>query len=878
MTGAEIRRGFIEYFVSKGHTSVKSAPLVPANDATLLFTNAGMVQFKDVFTGQEKRSYSRAASSQKCLRVSGKHNDLETVGRTALHHTFFEMLGNFSFGDYFKREAIEYAWEFVTVRMGLPPEKLWITVFREDDEAAAMWEKNIGLPAGRIMRLGEKDNFWSMGDTGPCGPCSEIHIDRGAHYACPNPNCGPDCDCDRFLEIWNLVFMQFNRDASGKMTPLPNPSIDTGMGLERLASVVQGVETNFDTDLILPVIRNMERLTGSVYGNDPETDVSFRVIGDHIRALAFLIADGVTPSNMGRGYVLRRVLRRALRHGRMLGVTEPFAHRLVDTVAAVMKDTYPEVTEALPVIRGVTLAEERGFSATLENGMKLIGEMIEQAKAKGESVISGAEAFRLYDTYGFPLDLANDIASDAGMRLDMEGYNTHMEQQRQEARKSWKGGAKQVAAVYTQGAPTRFTGYDEEATDTNIAAIIVNGAPVTEAGEGTEAEIMLEATPCYAESGGQVGDTGRIASDRMTARILDVTKPDGERWVHKVKITGGTARVGDKVRAGADHARRAAIRRNHSATHLLHAALRETLGLHVKQAGSLVAPDRLRFDYTHFAAPDSADLEKIERIVNEKIMANLAVATQVRGMDEAVQSGAMALFGEKYGDKVRVVSMGDFSMELCGGTHARATGDIGLFLIVSEGGVAAGVRRIEAVTGEGALEAVMARRGELLAVAEALKSPPVELPEKTRKLAERARDLEKEIKKLKEKLAGGGASGAVEPRARGKVGEITVLAYDLGEEDAEYVRTFVDNARNREKSTVIVAGSRAEGKAVLAAGVTKDITNAIKAGAVIKETAAMVGGGGGGRPDFAQAGGKDPGKLGEALDAVVSIVEKLAKG
>ncbi|MBI4666752.1 MAG: alanine--tRNA ligase [Nitrospinae bacterium] len=880
MTGAEARKKFVEYFVSKGHMAVRSAPLVPANDPTLLFTNAGMVQFKDVFLGYDKRSYKRAVSAQKCLRVSGKHNDLETVGRTARHHTFFEMLGNFSFGDYFKEGAIEFAWDFMTNVARLPKDRLYITVYKDDDEAARIWETKMGIPADKIHRFGEKDNFWSMGDTGPCGPCSEIHYDRGEEYRCSNPNCGIDCECDRFLELWNLVFMQYNRDTEGKLTPLPNPSIDTGMGLERLVSVIQGKHTNFDTDLILPAIRHMERFTDFKYGENPASDVSFRVIGDHVRSVVFLIGDDIHPSNEGRGYVLRRILRRALRHGRMLNVKEPFLHRLTDTVIEVMKEAYPDIANYSKVIKQVTLAEERGFGATLEFGMNLIGEFVDKAKSSG-GVIPGNDAFRLYDTYGFPMDLATEIAHDAGVSIDMAGFNEQMNAQREKARASWKGAAGESAmgAMYKQVAgkipATVFMGYDNPIAKTRIAAILKGGAMVETAAKGDEVEIFLLATPFYAESGGQSADTGAIYHDAFRAEVYDISKPDGTHWVHKARVESGAVKVGETVTARIDVPRREDIRKNHTATHLLHAALRDTLGSHVKQAGSLVAADRLRFDYTHFTAPGADELMAIERLVNEKVMENLNVQTEVKGLEAATASGAMALFGEKYGDKVRVVAMGDFSKELCGGTHTKATGDIGLFKIVSEGGVAAGIRRIEAVTGFGALEYVKNLSEELSAVGAAFKSPPVELAEKARRSLERIKELEKETRKLKEKLfSGKGAQDAEVKEAAG----IKYLAEELPEADEEALRSFVDNSKNRLGSGVVVAASALAGKALIAVGVTKDLSGVFHAGKIVKEVAGIVGGGGGGRPDFAQAGGKNPEKLGEAMGAVKTILEKFAAG
>jgi len=888
MTGTEVRQRFLDFFSTKGHTQVPSSPLVPENDATLLFVNAGMVPFKEVFTGRAKRPYKRAVSAQKCLRVSGKHNDLETVGRTARHHTFFEMLGNFSFGDYFKKEAIEYAWEFLTVDMGIPAEKLHATVFTDDNEAAKIWEEVIGLPEDRISKLGEKHNFWSMGATGPCGPCSEIHYDRGEECKCDNPDCGVDCECDRYLELWNLVFMQYDRDETGKMTPLPHPSIDTGMGLERLVSVIQDKETNFDTDLILPVIRHMERIADTEYGADPEADVSFRVIGDHVRAMAFLIADGVFPSNEKQGYILRKIIRRALWHGSKLGVVKPFAHRLVDTVVTIMKESYSELLESKQDIRDATLGEEKSFSATLENAINRQSEIIENNKTKGINIISGEDAFKLSDTYGLPIELAVEKAKEAGMTIDMAGFNEQMTKQQEKARKSWKGitGEGHITfptfKTYGEGHQgTKFTGYDSDTAETTVIGIINNGEEVSSVETGEEAELVLAQTPFYAESGGQVSDTGVISgtASSFLASVLSVSKPDGAHWFHKVKVTTGTISKGDKVTATVDTQRRNHIRRNHSATHLLHTALRQTLGGHIKQAGSLVDSDHLRFDYRHFKAPGANDIERIESLVNSKIMENSIITTVETGFEEAVKGGATALFGEKYGDKVRVVTMGDFSTELCGGLHAGATGDIGLFKIVSEGGVSAGVRRIEAVTGENALDFVKKQGDELKTISGLMKAPVGELSDKVRKQIERLKELEKENRKLKEKLMSGQAAVSDGLALEESISGMTVRVRELEDADGESLRAFVDNNKNQIKTNgVIVAGSRQGDKALIAAGVTDDLTKKIQAGKIIKQVAVIVGGGGGGRPDFAQAGGKHPGKLKEALEAVPSIIEKLLNG
>ncbi len=879
MTGAEVRRAFLDYFAARGHTEVRSAPLVPGNDPTLLFTNAGMVPFKDVFLGADKRPYNRATTSQKCLRVSGKHNDLETVGRTARHHTFFEMLGNFSFGDYFKRDAITFAWEFITDVMAIPKERLYATVYLDDDEAARLWAEITGLPPERIQRFGEKDNFWSMGETGPCGPCAELHYDRGPEHACDNPDCGIDCECDRWLEIWNLVFMQYDRDAAGTLNPLPRPSVDTGMGLERLVSILQGKETNFETDLLYPVIEAMVAIAKKPYLADADATVSYRVIADHVRAASFLIADNVMPGADGRGYVLRRILRRALRHGRMLGVKGPFAHTLTGTVVDMMGEAYPELNEYRRIIHDVVLAEEQSFGATLDHGMKLIAEMIADAEKNG-GVIPGEEAFRLYDTFGFPMDLATEIALDGGVTIDMAGFETAMASQREKARKSWKGGGDTtVSPVYGQAAgdtgPTPFLGYETTVADATVVGLVIDGKIVDGATAGTAAEVLLDQTPFYAESGGQVADGGFIENEACRMRVTDVRKPDGRHIFHTVVVETGSVKKGALVTARVDEVRRNATRRNHSATHLLHAALRETLGSHVKQAGSQVGPEKLRFDYSHFTSPSAEELAIIERSVNEQILANAAVDTAEQSVDEAVAAGATALFGEKYGEKVRVVRMGEYSMELCGGTHAKATGDIGLFRIVTESALSAGVRRIEGVTGVGAYDHTLSQERELKRAADALKAPPLEVTDRVKKLADRLKEIERENRTLKEKMVAGESSADL--RSETIEGVTVVYPAPLDGADGGSLRSFIDNQKNNIKSGVIVAGATADDKALLAVGVTDDLTARIKAGDLVRELAAMVGGKGGGRPDFAQAGGKEPGKLAEALDAVPNLVLKLLK-
>ncbi|HBA26118.1 MAG TPA: alanine--tRNA ligase, partial [Nitrospinae bacterium] len=740
MTGHEIRKKFLDYFKERGHTIVKSSSLIPSADPTLLFTNAGMVQFKDVFLGGEKRDYKRAVSSQKCVRAGGKHNDLEVVGRTARHHTFFEMLGNFSFGDYFKERAIEYGWEFMTEVVKLPKEKLWITVYKDDDEAFKIWNEKIGIPANKIVRLGEKDNFWSMGDTGPCGPCSEIHIDQGEGIGCGRPECNVECDCDRFMEVWNLVFMQYNRDANGKLTPLPNPSIDTGMGLERLSAVAQKVKSNYDSDLLRPIITYTEGLFEKEYGKDSNMDISFRVIADHSRSMTFLIGDGVMPSNEGRGYVLRRIIRRASRHGRMLGKSEPFLFKTSDVVIDLMKDTYPELLDRREYISKVISTEEERFSNTLDFGMKMLNDMVESLKAKRERLIAGEDAFKLYDTYGFPLDLTEDIAKDSGLAVDSAGFNRAMEVQKERARASWKGsGEEGIKSIYRDIAhkikgtqslskPQRdmFIGYDTLESEGTVLLLIKGNDMVKSASEGEQVEIVFDKTPFYGESGGQVGDTGKIWNDDVHIDVTDTKKPLQNLIIHNCIVKKGNIKVGDVITISVSNEKRRATALNHSATHLLHTALRDVLGDHVKQAGSLVAPDRLRFDYTHFSAPNIKELHRVEEIVNQKIRENYPVETSVTGLEEAIKKGATALFGEKYGEEVRIVKMGDYSMELCGGTHVRATGDIGLFKIVHEGSVASGIRRIEALTGEGAYKYVRQEEDSLLEIREVLKSPPQE--------------------------------------------------------------------------------------------------------------------------------------------------------
>ncbi len=881
MKGNEIRRKFLEFFEGQGHRIVRSSSLVPMNDPTLLFTNAGMVQFKDVFTGLEKRDYARAVSSQKCLRVSGKHNDLENVGRTARHHTFFEMLGNFSFGQYFKEKAIEFGWEFLVHRVGLDGDRMWITVFREDDEAAELWQRLVGVAPDRIVRMDEKDNFWAMGDTGPCGPCSELIYDQGDHIVGAPPGSGsPDEDGDRYLELWNLVFMQFNREASGKTEPLPKPSVDTGMGLERLAAVVQKEDSNYHTDLLMPLIRSVEERCGKDYaGGDARDDVSFRVIADHVRAVAFLVADGVLPSNEGRGYVLRRVARRALRHGRMLGIHEPFLHQTVGVVADAMGGAFPELGESLSYVSRVTLAEEERFANTLAQGQPRMDALAEEVKASGEGRIPGEEVFTLLDTYGYPWDLAVETAAFHDLEIDRSAFDEAMEQQRARARAHWKGSGEAAVEeiwhrVREEAGATAFTGYDAEAGEACVRAIVAEGVLVDEVGAGSEAQVVLDETPFYAEAGGQEGDRGGFSWEGGAAVVLDTQKPLPDVYVHSVRVEEGTLAGGRKLTARIDAGRRALLRRNHSATHLLQYALRQVLGDHVKQAGSHLSPERLRFDYTHFAAMTARERERVEDVVNERIRENAAVETRLMPIDEALAEGATALFGERYGEDVRVVSVGDFSMELCGGTHARAAGEVGLFRILHEGSVAAGVRRIEALTGEGALAQARREQHALAEIGELTRAAPLEEAERVRRLLERVRTLERELKSSREKQSRD-EMGDLASEAR-EVSGVRLIAARRDGLRAGELRGIVDAAKGRLKSGVAVVAAVTDGKVAIAAGVTKDLTSRVHAGELVREVAALVGGKGGGRPDFAQAGGKDVDKVDDALAAVPSLVEKMA--
>ncbi len=872
-TTTEIRSDFLEFFRGKGHTIVPSAPLVPANDPTLLFTNSGMVQFKNVFLGSEKPGYVRAADVQRCLRAGGKHNDLDQVGYTARHHTFFEMLGNWSFGDYFKEDAIAWAWELLTKVWGLPAERLTVTVYHTDDEAYGIWNQKIGVPAERIVRIGDNkgapyasDNFWQMADTGPCGPCTEIFYDHGAHIAGGPPG-SPDEDGDRYIEIWNLVFMQFDRQPDGTLMPLPAPCVDTGMGLERLAAVLQGVHGNYEIDLFRHLIAKAAQFTGTEdLGNK-----SLRVIADHIRACAFLIVDGVLPSNEGRGYVLRRIIRRALRHGWMLGQKGPFFHKMVAPLVEVMGDAYPELTAKRDFVEKALLAEEERFAETLDSGMRIFDDVA----ARSQGVIPGIDAFRLYDTYGFPVDLTADIARERGLTVDMDGFDAAMEQQRETARAAGKFGnaTTMPAELAAQLAPTQFLGYDQLAADgLEIVALLKDGRPVDRIEAGDEAAVILDRTPFYAESGGQVGDTGDLEAGAARFAVADTLKFAGQFHGHVGRLAAGTLQRGDRVRATVDSVRRAATVLNHSATHLLHAALREVLGDHVTQKGSLVAPDRLRFDFSHFAPMSAGELAEIERRVNAQVRNNHAAEVHHMGMQEALDFGAMALFGEKYGDQVRVLRMGEASTELCGGTHVSRTGDIGLFKIVSEGGVSAGVRRIEALTGQGALDFIAEEERRLDEAADLLGGNAADVADKLRGLLDRQKKLERELESLKAKAASGATADLASSAAQ--VNGVRVIATRLEGFDAKALREAVDRLKQQLGDAVIVLAGASDGKAALVAGVNGSAAGKVKAGELLAHVASQINGKGGGRPDMAQGGGDDGPALSKALADVASWVEQ----
>jgi len=874
-TSSEIRKTFLKYFEERQHTVVDSSSLVPFNDPTLLFTNAGMNQFKDVFLGIDKRPYTRATTSQKCVRAGGKHNDLDTVGRTPRHHTFFEMLGNFSFGDYFKEDAIRFAWEFLTEVAKLPADQLWATIYQDDDDAYNLWLDMIGVPAQRIVRLGEKDNFWSMGDTGPCGPCSEILYDRGESYSCGHPQCGIGvCDCDRWLEIWNLVFMQFNRNEAGEMLPLPRPSIDTGMGLERLTSILQKVDSNFETDLFIPIIKNIEILTDRKY-NSGEAGFPFRVIADHSRACTFLIADGVLPSNDGRGYVLRRILRRAVRFGQFLGLEEPFLYKNVSVVSNLMQDAYPELVEKESFVQEVIKLEEERFFVTLKEGVKKVEEIIQSANAADRHVITGAEAFTLYDTYGFPLDLTEDMAEENRFTVDTDGFHRMMEEQRHRARQAQKSdiafeGEQMLAQVLADVPPTGFTGYDRYEDESVVVAIIKDNLREGFAAD-TEVIVITSSTPFYAESGGQVADTGLICGATGTVRVVDVQKVSG--WILHRGLLSGSLRSGDLVRLELDAELRLDTSRNHTATHLLHKALRLVLGDHAQQKGSLVEPAKLRFDFSQLSALTPEQVDEIEEIVNQAILDSRPVRTTVTDINHAREMGATALFGEKYGDEVRVVEVNDFSMELCGGAHVRNTGEIGLFKIVGEGSIGSGLRRIEALTGKGARGYFKEIEREAKEAASFLKTTPSDISKRIEALNRTMKEKDKEIMQLKTRLSKAASENITDRVVNMKGAQ--VLITEVQSTDANSLRESADRLRDKLGSAVVLLGAVIDGRVALVCFVSKDlIQRGINAGQLVGVAARITGGGGGGRADMAQAGGKDVDQLSNGLAAAQEMVQK----
>lgn len=863
MTGNDIRRQFLEYFKQHGHHIARSSSLIPSDDPTLLFTNAGMVQFKRVFLGEEKRNWQTAATSQKCVRAGGKHNDLENVGYTARHHTFFEMLGNFSFGDYFKERAIEYSWDLLVNRYKLPEDKLWVSVYLDDDDAYNIWRKNIGVPENRIVRLGEEDNFWSMGDTGPCGPCSEILLDRGADFGCKKPECKVGCECDRYLEIWNLVFMQFNRDSLGNLTPLPKPSIDTGMGLERIVSVIQNTPTNYETDLIMPIIKKIEALSEKQYGDSPKADICMKVIADHVRASVFLIGDGALPSNEMRGYVLRRIMRRAIRYGRGIGLKGTFLHEIAKIVFDIMKPAYPELFDASAFITNVIKNEEIRFSETLDNGLRLLNDTLLNMKAKGQKTVQGSVIFKLYDTYGFPVDIVKDVTRENDMLLDMEGFDKSMEKQRTQS-KSVKTFSK-ISDAYknlsSKGIKSKFVGYDKDLCDSKVLVMIEN--------DDFTVELVTEATPFYSESGGQIGDVGRITGRNFDMEVLDTIKDPTGIVIHQGKIISGTIKKGEMVSLAININKRRAMECSHTTAHILHSVLREILGDHVKQAGSLVSPDRLRFDFNHFSQIDAKTLDEIEILVNKKICENIAVQTEEMDADKAFKSGATALFEEKYGDRVRVVSLGSFSKELCGGTHTSRTGNIGLFKITAESSAAAGIRRIVAFTGMSALKYVQKMSAIAHNTANLIKEKPESVIKRIEKILSDYKSLEKKIAHLQASITAKSALTNLDIKF---INGVNVIVKKVSVDKPSSLRELADKLKNKIKSGVVVLGSVVGSKALLITLVTKDLTDRFNAGDIVKQTASIVGGGGGGRADMAQAGGTMPDKLDEALKKVYELV------
>lgn len=876
LSSDQIRQRFIDYFVRHGHEHVASGSLVPPEDPTLLFTNAGMNQFKGVFLGETSRENPRAVTSQKCMRVSGKHNDLETVGPSLYHHTFFEMLGNFSFGDYFKQDAIRFAWELFTEGFGLEKERLWATVYLDDDEAAELWVQETDLPAGRVLRLGAEDNYWSMGDTGPCGPCSELHYD---YEWDGSPIENPDMDSDRFVELWNLVFMQFNQSAGGEKTPLPNPSIDTGAGLERLTAVLQGTRSNYDTDLFRPVIDATAGEVERSYGDSTEGDVALRVIADHGRAMAFLLADGIMPANEGRGYVLRRLLRRAMRFGMKIGFERPFLNRTALAVVDRMRDSYPELEENRELIERVVLSEEERFLQTLAGGSNRFNELVDELRGSDETVIPGGEAFKLYDTFGLPLELAREFATAEGMTIDEAGFQEALEGQRQRARAAWKGGEDEPlkeqlrALTQSKGTTESLAWETHEIAAAEVVGLLRDGEMVDGLPAGATGGMVVDSTPFYAESGGQVGDTGSVSWEGGRARVLDTRRPVAGVVLHRVEVVEGELTVGARVRLGVDDDRRRRTRRHHTATHLLHAALRDQLGEHVRQAGSLVEPDRLRFDFTHYDAIEPERLERLERAVNAAVLADTPLSVDFMAYAEAIDRGALAFFGEKYGERVRVVSVPGVSTELCGGTHVDRTGEIGPFLITREESVAAGTRRIEAVAGEAAHELVRELRGAVRDVSSRLRVPVDELGESLDRLSQRAQEAEREAERLRVKLAAREAGAGVDEAL--DIHGVKLLRREVEGLDSSAMRNLSDELRTKLGSGVIVLAARREGKAAFIVTVTEDLTDRIGAGDVVRELAQIVGGGGGGRRDMAQAGGPDATKVSEALDKAPEVIRRL---
>jgi len=875
MTNNDIRNAFLEFFRSKGHEVVQSSSLIPGNDPSLLFTNAGMVQFKSVFLGEDIRPYNRAVTSQKCMRAGGKHNDLENVGHTARHHTFFEMLGNFSFGDYFKKEAILFAWELLTEIFKLPKDRLWVSVFEEDDEAAHLWETLTDISSQKIVRLGAKDNFWQMGDTGPCGPCSEIIIDQGSEIGCGRPDCAVGCDCDRFLEIWNLVFMQYDRDKSGTLTPLPKPSIDTGMGLERLSAVIQGKHNNFDTDIFSQIISAICSFAKKPYGADKGTDTAIRVIADHIRSITFLLSEGLVPSNEGRGYVLRRIIRRASRYCKSLGIAEPVLFKLCDSVTGSMGSVYPELLDEKSRVRKILQLEEERFNKTLEQGLVMLNSIITDMKKTGGKIIPGDELFKLYDTFGFPLDIAKDVADEHDLLIDEPGFHKEMEIQKAKARASWSAEEVAVASVYRelfqQCPKTVFVGYDAFEAEATVLAIIRDGKIVHELTQGDTGEVLLDRTPFYAESGGQSGDSGEFNANGLRVVVTDTKKPVEGMHIHKISIKKGTLITGSKLHCAVDLSRRTATMRNHTTTHLLHTALKNILGEHVKQAGSYVAPERLRFDFTHFDSLDRSTIENIEDEVNDVILKNIMVNTTLMDTKKAIESGVTALFGEKYGDTVRVVRVADVSAELCGGTHVGATGDIGLFKIISEGSVASGIRRIEAVTGKEAINAFRTEENELRKISFILKTS--ENPsEKVRKLLGDLKELEKSLEKFKGRSAAESSPKIL--AAAQDIKGIKVISHRIDGMDSKDLRELADKVRDSLGSGIVLLASVKDDQAAMVAMVTKDLTGQYKAGDLLKQVAASAGGRGGGNPDIAQGGTKEIGKLDKAINSLYDIIKQ----